>query len=161
MCQNYSLLTLFCFMNCIYEVKFQHATKPPRIWRSTCSWRRVFNLPEANQLLKYMPEAVPALNANANMCKKDAQEYYFLFAHNQKKHKLSTWNTLRGNTDLKYLKNSINISSKSNNNVYNGKTSTDENYMLVGKQTSVTSIQPLLQLLFVVERAINKSFQTA
>ena len=130
------------------------------------SWRGVVDLPEANQLLKYKPEAVPILNSYDTMCTKDAQEYYFMFVHNQKKHKLSTWNTLRGNTDLKsnsskYLKNSINISSKSNNNVYNGKTSTDENYMLVGKQTSVTSIQPLLQLLFVVERAINKSFQTA
>ena len=42
----------------------------------------VVDLPEANQLLKYKPEAVPTLNSRDNMCTKDAQEYYFLFAHN-------------------------------------------------------------------------------
>ena len=38
----------------------------------------VVDFPEANQLLKCMPEAVPSLN----MCAHDAQEYYFLFANN-------------------------------------------------------------------------------
>ena len=41
-------------------------------------------MPEANQLLKYKPEAIPTLNSYDTMCTKDAQEYYFLFAHNQK-----------------------------------------------------------------------------
>ena len=49
------------------------------------SWRGVVDLPEANQLLKYKPEAVPTLNSRDNMCTKDVQEYYFLFAHNYKK----------------------------------------------------------------------------
>ena len=49
------------------------------------SWRGVVDLSEANQLLKYKPEAVPTLNSCDNMCTKDAQEYYFLFAHNYKK----------------------------------------------------------------------------
>ena len=49
------------------------------------SWRGVMDLPEANQLLKYKPEAVPTLNSYDNMCTKDAQEYYFLFAYNSKK----------------------------------------------------------------------------
>ena len=40
--------------------------------------RRVVDLVEANQLLKYIPEAVPTLNSYANMCRQDAQEYYFL-----------------------------------------------------------------------------------
>ena len=35
-----------------------------------------------NQLLKYKPEAIPTLNLCDTMCTKDAQEYYFLFAHN-------------------------------------------------------------------------------
>ena len=47
---------------------FQPATKHPRIWRSMFSWRRVVELPEANQLLKYIPEAVPTLNSYANIC---------------------------------------------------------------------------------------------
>ena len=47
-------------------------------------WRGVVDLPEANQLLKYKPEAVPTLNSCDNMCTNDVQEYYFLFAHNQK-----------------------------------------------------------------------------
>ena len=34
---------------------------------------------------KYKPEALPTLNSCDNMCTKDAQEYYFLFAHNYKK----------------------------------------------------------------------------
>ena len=42
------------------------------------SWRGVVYLPEANQLLKYIPEAVPTLNSYANMCKHNAQECYFL-----------------------------------------------------------------------------------
>ena len=46
------------------------------------SWRGVVDLPEANQLLKYIPEAEPTLNSYDNMCAHDAQEYYFLFAHN-------------------------------------------------------------------------------
>ena len=46
------------------------------------SWRLVVDLTEANQLLKYKPEAVSTLNSYDNMC---AQEYYFLFAHNLKK----------------------------------------------------------------------------
>ena len=45
------------------------------------SWRGVVDLPEANQLLKYKPEAVPTLNSYDNMCGQDAQEYYFLFAN--------------------------------------------------------------------------------
>ena len=57
---------------------FQPATELPGIWRSTCSWRGVVDLPEATQLLKYLPEAVPTLNPCANTCKHDAQEYYFL-----------------------------------------------------------------------------------
>ena len=43
------------------------------------SWKGVVDLPEANQLLKYKPKAVPTLNSFDNMCE---QEYYFLFAHN-------------------------------------------------------------------------------
>ena len=35
-------------------------------------------MPEANQLLKYIPEAVPTLNSYANMCRNDVQEYCFL-----------------------------------------------------------------------------------
>ena len=46
------------------------------------SWRGVVDLPEANQLLNYKPEAVLTLNSYDNMCAKDAQAYYFLFAHN-------------------------------------------------------------------------------
>ena len=46
------------------------------------SWRGAVDLPEANLLLKYIPEAVPTINSFDNMCAKDAQEYYFLFAHN-------------------------------------------------------------------------------
>ena len=42
---------------------FQPANKHPRIWRSTCSWIRVVDLTKANQLLKYLPEAVPTLNS--------------------------------------------------------------------------------------------------
>ena len=42
------------------------------------SLRGVVDLPEENQLLKYIPEAVHTLNSYANMCKYDAQEYYFL-----------------------------------------------------------------------------------
>ena len=42
------------------------------------SWRGVVDLPAANQLLKYITEAVPTLNSYANMCKHDTQEYYFL-----------------------------------------------------------------------------------
>ena len=61
---------------------FQPAAKPPGYWRPKCSWRGVVNLPEANQLLKIIPEAVPTLNPCANMCQYDAQEYYFLLAHN-------------------------------------------------------------------------------
>ena len=45
-------------------------------------WRGVVDLREANQLLKYIPEAEPTLNSYDNMCADDAQEYYFLFAHN-------------------------------------------------------------------------------
>ena len=48
---------------------FQLATKTPVIWSSTCSWSRVVDLPKANQLLKYKPEAVSTLNSYANMCK--------------------------------------------------------------------------------------------
>ena len=48
---------------------FQPATKTPGIWSSMCSWRRVVDLPKANQLLKYKPEAVATLNSYANMCK--------------------------------------------------------------------------------------------
>ena len=47
-------------------------------------WREVVDLWEANQLLKYIPEAEPTLNLYDNMCTDDAQEYYFLFAHNYK-----------------------------------------------------------------------------
>ena len=47
------------------------------------SWRGVVDLLEANQLLKYIPEAVPTINSYDNMCTHDVQEYYFLFAHNQ------------------------------------------------------------------------------
>ena len=50
--------------------------------RKESSWRGVVDLPEANLLLKYIPEAVPTINSYDNMCAKDAQEYYFLFAHN-------------------------------------------------------------------------------
>ena len=39
--------------------------------------KRVVDLQEADQLLKYIPESVPTLNSYANMCKHDAQEYYF------------------------------------------------------------------------------------
>ena len=46
------------------------------------SWRNVVDLSEANQLLKYKPEAVPTLSSYDNMCAQDAQEYYFLFANN-------------------------------------------------------------------------------
>ena len=46
------------------------------------SWREEVDLPEANQLLKYKPEAALTLHPYDNMCAKDAQEYYFLFAHN-------------------------------------------------------------------------------
>ena len=45
-------------------------------------WRGVVDLPEANRLLKYKPEAAPTLNPSDNMCTKDAQEYYFLYVHN-------------------------------------------------------------------------------
>ena len=55
---------------------FQPTTKTPGIWSSTCSWRRVVDLPKANQLLKYITEAVPTLKLYANMCKQYAQEYY-------------------------------------------------------------------------------------
>ena len=40
------------------------------------SWRGALDLLEANQLLKYIPEAVPTINSYDNMCAKDAQEYY-------------------------------------------------------------------------------------
>ena len=46
------------------------------------SCRVVVDLPEANQILKYKAEAVLILNPHDNMCAKDAQEYYFMFAHN-------------------------------------------------------------------------------
>ena len=46
------------------------------------SWRGVVDLPEANLLLKYIPEVVPTINSYDIMCAKDPQEYYFLFAHN-------------------------------------------------------------------------------
>ena len=45
------------------------------------SWRGVVNLPKADLLLKYIPEAVPTINSYDKMCLKDAQEYCFLFAH--------------------------------------------------------------------------------
>ena len=64
---------------------FQPTTKPPGIWRFTYSWRRVVDLPESNQLLKYIPEAAPTLNSYANMLKQDAQEYYFLLRTIRKK----------------------------------------------------------------------------
>ena len=35
-------------------------------------------MPEANQLLKYEPEAIPTLNSYDTMCTYDAQKYYFL-----------------------------------------------------------------------------------
>ena len=38
------------------------------------SWRGVVYLPEANQLLKYIPEAEPTLNSYDNMCTHNAQE---------------------------------------------------------------------------------------
>ena len=41
------------------------------------SLRGVVDLPEANKLLKYIPEVVPTLNSYDNMCAYDAQEYYF------------------------------------------------------------------------------------
>ena len=44
-------------------------------------WRGVVDLREANQLLNYIPEAVPTLNSYATMYK---QEYYVLFANNYK-----------------------------------------------------------------------------
>ena len=47
-------------------------------WRPMCSWKGVVDLPEANQLLKYRPEAGPTLNSYANLCNQDALEYYFL-----------------------------------------------------------------------------------
>ena len=34
---------------------------------STCSWRRVVDLLKANQLLKYIPEAVSTLKSYADM----------------------------------------------------------------------------------------------
>ena len=40
------------------------------------SWRGVVDLSEENQLLKYKPEAVPALNSCDNMCTKDAGDQY-------------------------------------------------------------------------------------
>ena len=40
------------------------------------------DFPEANHLLKYVPEAGPTLNSYAKMCTQDAQEYYFLLADN-------------------------------------------------------------------------------
>ena len=43
------------------------------------------DLREANQLLKYIPEAEPTLHSYDNMLADDAQEYYFLFVHNYKK----------------------------------------------------------------------------
>ena len=46
------------------------------------SCREVVDLPEANKLLKYLPEAEPNQNLYDNMCAHDAQDYYFLFAHN-------------------------------------------------------------------------------
>ena len=46
------------------------------------SWRGGVDLPDVYQLMKYIPEAVPTLNSYDNMCTYDAQEYYFLFAHN-------------------------------------------------------------------------------
>ena len=38
------------------------------------SWRGVVDLPEANQLLEYKPEAVPTINSYDNMCAQDEQE---------------------------------------------------------------------------------------
>ena len=61
---------------------FQPAAKPPGYWRPTCSLRGVVNLPEANQLLKIIPEAVPTINLCANIRIHNAQEYHFLLAHN-------------------------------------------------------------------------------
>ena len=49
---------------------FQPAAKPPGYWRPTCSWRGVVNLPEANQLLKVIPEAVNTLKKNPQNEKK-------------------------------------------------------------------------------------------
>ena len=51
------------------------------------SWRGVVDLPEAIQLLKYILEAVPTINSYDNKCIYDAQEYYFMYAHNLKKKK--------------------------------------------------------------------------
>ena len=36
--------------------------------RKESSWRGVVDMPDANQLLKYKPEAVPNLNSYDNMC---------------------------------------------------------------------------------------------
>ena len=68
--------------------EFHPAPKPPKMWRLTCSWRRVVDLQEASQLLKYIPEAVPTLNSYANMCRHDAQEYCFLLCTIRKKQRL-------------------------------------------------------------------------
>ena len=65
---------------------FKPATKLPRIRKFTCTLRRVVDLPESNQLLNYIQEAVPTLNSCAIMCKHDEQEYYFLL-HTIRKNK--------------------------------------------------------------------------
>ena len=52
------------------------------------SWRGVVNLPEANQLLKIIPEAVPTLNPCANMCQYDVC-----------KNTISCWRIIRKNKD--------------------------------------------------------------
>ena len=49
--------------------------------------RRVVDLLKENQLLKYILEAAPTLNSDVNMCKHNAQEYYFLFAQNKRRKK--------------------------------------------------------------------------
>ena len=51
------------------------------------SWIGVLDLPEANKLLKYIPEVVPTLNSYDNMC-----------AH-ERKNTISCLRTIRKNKD--------------------------------------------------------------
>ena len=63
---------------------FPPTTKLPRIWRSMCSWRRVVDLPEANQLLKYIPEAVTTPNSMLRCTNKMPKNNIFFCAQLEK-----------------------------------------------------------------------------